>query len=139
MKLHEKIPGWFYHPKYGRVYCYDAETSDKPEAGRSCGFIHFGTSEKGADRLGWCGIFWFDDHFKESSMRNDTKLKQQALMLKAAFEEGWSFASNSSDPQIPLDEQEEYNWQNSTAKQMHDQLLAEAKGNLNVKANVGNG
>ena len=124
MKLHEKIPGWFYHPKYGRVYCYDAETSDKPEAGRSCGFIHFGTSEKGADRLGWCGIFWFDDHFKESSMRNDTKLKQQALMLKAAFEEGYSAMKE---------------WHNSTAKQMHDQLLMEAKGDINVKANVGNG
>ena len=46
-------------------------------------------------------------------MRKDTQLKQQAPMLKAAFEEGYSVMKE---------------WHGSTAKQLHDQLLAEAKG-----------
>jgi hypothetical protein len=51
-------------------------------------------------------------------MVESTKLKQQALMLKAAFEERYSAMKE---------------WHDSTAKQMHDQLLMETQGNLNTK------
>lgn len=67
-------------------------------------------------------------------MRKDTQLKQQALMLKAAFEEGLRAG-------LDVDNTDDiaYLWEESTAKTMHDQLLAQAKGNLNVQTNVGNG
>ncbi len=67
-------------------------------------------------------------------MRNDTKLKQQALMLKAAFEEGYQYGIYGLGRLSKAE-----GWDDSTAKQMHDQLLMEAKGDINVKANVGNG
>ena len=52
-------------------------------------------------------------------MRKETQLKQQALMLKAAFEEGYERMKD---------------WHDSTAKQMHDQLLMEAKSGLTTKS-----
>ena len=57
-------------------------------------------------------------------MRKDTQLKQQALMLKAAFEEGYERMKD---------------WHDSTAKQMYDQLLMEAQGGTNVKTHMGRG
>ena len=67
-------------------------------------------------------------------MQKSTQLKQQALMLKAAYEEGFKDA-NTNWQQEWMDE----DWSRSTAKQMHDQLLAQAKGDINVKTNVGHG
>lgn len=66
-------------------------------------------------------------------MKESTKLKQQALMLKAAFEEGFKAAGAYARPDKALPP-----WEESTAKVMHDQLLLEANGGLDVKTNLGN-
>tara|TARA_Y100001001_G_scaffold163782_1_gene193808 strand:+ start:6970 stop:7170 length:201 start_codon:yes stop_codon:yes gene_type:complete len=66
-------------------------------------------------------------------MQKSTQLKQQALMLKAAFEEGWHERERLSSTTY-LDGSLQRCWNNSTAKQLHDQLLMEAKGNTNVRA-----
>lgn len=55
-----KLPGWYHLKKYGKIYAYDAETSDRPDVGISHGFVHFGTSSKGKDRIGFAGISWFE-------------------------------------------------------------------------------
>ena len=67
-------------------------------------------------------------------MKQETQLKQQALMLKAAYVEGFQDA-NTNWQQEWMDE----DWSRSAAKVMHDQLLAQATGDINVKTNVGHG
>ena len=52
------LPGWFEFQGQ-RVYAYNAETSDRPDVGLSHGFVHYGTSGKGEDRLGFAGIIFF--------------------------------------------------------------------------------
>lgn len=68
-------------------------------------------------------------------MKTETRLKQQALMLKAAFEEGWKEGSewHSDEDFTQTPEQRlKLDWDASTAKQMHDQLLMEARGGTTV-------
>ena len=66
-------------------------------------------------------------------MKQETQLKQQALMLKAAYEEGRQHGTNICHPDNLSPEDD--CWENSTAKVMHDQLLMEAQGGINVKGN----
>lgn len=66
-------------------------------------------------------------------MRNDIQLKQQAQMLKAAWEEGWKNADQVSVDGLDFFYPMEQQWLESTAKQMYDQLLMEAQGGLNAK------
>ena len=80
----------------------------------------------------------FGSSFRKGKvMRKETELKQQAMLIKAAFEEGWREAHNRDEcqhPELMWDD-----WHNSTAKVIYDQLLMQAKGNVNVQTNVGNG
>lgn len=62
-KIEQMLPNWFLHKEYGKVYCYDAETSDKRDLGLSGGIIHYGYSEKHQDRLGWVGASIFKRDF----------------------------------------------------------------------------
>ena len=70
-------------------------------------------------------------------MRKDTQLKQQALMLKAAFEEGVR-ALDGVRPHTGGSLLQEITitslWNNSTTKQMHDQLLMEVQSGLTTKS-----
>ena len=61
-------------------------------------------------------------------MREDTQLKQQALMLKAAFEEGYQYGSYGLGRLSKAE-----GWDESSAKKMRDQLLMEAQGGLTTK------
>lgn len=72
-------------------------------------------------------------------MKESTQLKQQAQMLKAAFEEGWrergTWGLETEDDRVkPEKERLGIDWNNSETKQMHDQLLMEAQGGVNVEA-----
>ena len=57
-------------------------------------------------------------------MKESTKMKSAALLIKAAFEEGFN-----EDDTYDLTEA----WRDSHAKRMHDQLMVEAKGGLTTK------
>jgi hypothetical protein len=65
-------------------------------------------------------------------MNKSTELKQQAIMLKAAYEEGWKECKGWRTELRPDAGDMAIDWCNSTAKQMHDQLLMEAQGGTNV-------
>ncbi len=55
--------------------------------------------------------------------------KDAARWIKIAFEDGYNSYTTPANPMTTLEEE----WNNSTAKQIHDQLLAEAQGGLTVK------